>query len=127
MVFRACAVSINAEFEKKCPSPVPPMIQKKGQNVPDVRDKDYLQAVTQRSAQKFALMAIRSIEESAIEWDEVDLEKPNTWLKWEDELKEAGLSDTEFNRVVGLVMAANSLDESKVEAAREAFLRGQGK
>ena len=88
--------------------------------------RDYKRAVTVRNELRFAFMIIRSLEPSNIEWGEVDLEKPSTWTKWDDELKKAGLSETDVNRVVGAVMIANSLDEDKIKEAREAFLRGQG-
>jgi hypothetical protein len=123
---RAVAVAINDEWEEKCPAPVPPMLQKKEGKVPDFSDKDYKKAVKIRSNQRFALMCIRSLEPSKIEWETVDIDKPNTWTEWDKELMEAGLSEVECNRIVNLVMAANSLDEAKIEEARRAFLRGQG-
>jgi len=126
LVFHAIAVSINDEFDEKCPKPVAPLIQKKGGSYRDTADKEYLAQVGRRAEQKFALMLIRSLAPSHIEWSEVDLDKPTTWTKWEKELKDAGLSQTECNRVANTVMIANSLDESKIKAAREAFLRGQG-
>ena len=124
--FRAKAVEINNEFDNLVPSPVAPMIMAKSGKRPDITDPDYKRAVTVRNELRFAFMIIRSLEPSNIEWGEVDLEKPSTWTKWDDELKKAGLSETEVNRVVGAVMIANSLDEDKIKEAREAFLRGQG-
>lgn len=124
--FRAKAVSINEEFNKKCPVPVAPTIQKKGISEPDYSDKNYVQACDIRSERRFALMCIRSLEPSEIEWEVVDINKPGTWTKWQEELTEAGISEVECNRIVNLVMSANSLDESKIEEARRSFLLGQG-
>jgi len=126
IVFHAVPVSINDEFDEKCPAPIAPLIQKKGGSYRDTSDKEYVKEVGRRAEKKFALMTIRSLAPSHIEWQEVDPDKPDTWTKWEKELKDAGLSQTECNRVANTVMIANSLDESKIKAARDAFLRGQG-
>lgn len=122
--FRAKAVSINKDFNRLCPPPIPPMLQTKDGPRQDFADKDYQAQIAHRDNLRFAYLCLRSLEPSNIEWDEVDLEKPNTWLKWSDELTEAGLSEVEFNRVIQICMAANSLDEAKVEAARKAFQLG---
>jgi hypothetical protein len=124
--FRAKAVAINEEFDSLVPMPVAPMIQTKEGKSRDYSDAEYKKAVARRSEQRFAFLCIKSLEPSEIEWETVDLEKPATWVKWSDELMAAGISETECNRIVGIVMIANSLDEDKIEEARKAFLRGQG-
>ena len=124
---RAKAVSVNDEFDKICPEPTPPNVRTKEGSKPDFTDKHYRQAQVIRGEQRFAFMVLKSIESSDIDWDgAVDLEKPTTWLKWRGELMKAGISEVECNRIVNLVMSANSLDEAKIEAARQGFLRGQG-
>jgi hypothetical protein len=50
---------------------------------------------------------------------------PRTWLNWEKDLREGGLSEVEVSRVLALVMEANALDENKLKKARELFLLGQ--
>jgi hypothetical protein len=124
--FRAKAVAVKDEFDRLMPEPVAPVLQKKGGKVSDLQDKDYLAAVSKRDDARFALMCLRSLEPSQIEWEQVKIEEPHTWTLWTDELKEAGLSEVEVNRVVGLVMAANALDEEKISEARKSFLLGQG-
>ena len=123
---KAFAVSITEEFNEKCPVPVAPMLQTKNGNKPDHSDKDYKAAVSRRGETRFAFMVVRSLEPSNIEWDEVDADAPTTCPKWQDELIEAGLSETECNRITNLVAEANSLDEDKIKAARDNFLLGQG-
>jgi hypothetical protein len=123
---KAVAVSIAEEFDEKCPMPVAPMLQTKDGNKPDLKDKDYKAALSRRSDMRWALMIIRSLEPSNIEWNEVNVDAPSTWLKWDDEMQAGGLSEVETNRIVGLVMQANSLDEAKIKAARANFLLGQG-
>jgi hypothetical protein len=123
---KAIAVSIAEEFKEKCPAPVAPMLQTKDGNQPDHSDKDFKAAASRHDDMRFALMVIRSLEPSNIEWGEVDVAKPSTWLKWRDELIAEGLSEVECNRIVGVVLEANALDEAKIKAARENFLLGQG-
>jgi hypothetical protein len=91
--FRAIAVSINDEFEKLVPMPVPPMLIVKGGKQPDFTDKNYKKACAIRDDQRFAFMCIKSIAPSDIEWTKVDLEKPATWVGWNMELREAGISE----------------------------------
>lgn len=125
--FRAKAVSINEEFDKLVPPPVPPMVLVKGgKKLPDLSDTTYKMNCKLRDSKRFAFMVLKSIESSNIEWENIDMEKPNTWTKWDDELIESGLSEIEVSRIVNMVMAANSLDEDKINEARKSFLLGQG-
>jgi len=126
IVIRAKAVSINEDFNKMVPEPTAPLIQKKDGKFHDYSDKNYKDSMKHRGELKFSYMVIRSLEPSEIEWQTVDIEKPNTWRGWSKELMDAGISETECNRIIGAVMVANSLDELKIKEAREAFLRGQG-
>jgi len=59
-----------------------------------------------------------------IEWETVELNKPETWANWEKELLDAGLSPMEVRRIYRNVLEANSLSEQAVEEALENFLTG---
>ena len=125
--FKAIAVSISEEFDKLVTMPVPPMkLVKGGKKLPDLADPTFKTACKLRDDKRFAFMVLKSLEPSNIEWEQVDMAKPNTWAKWSDELTEGGLSDVEVTRVVNMVMIANSLDEAKIKEARDSFLHGQG-
>ena len=126
IVVRAKSVSVNEEFDKLVPEPEAPAILVKGESKRDYTDEDYVKAVRRRDSMRFAYLCLRSIEDSEIEWERVNMDKPSTWLEWDKEMMEAGLSEVEVGRIVNLVMEANSLDEAKIEEARKAFLRGQG-
>lgn len=124
IVIKAQAVMDMDAFDAIYPMPKAPGVRKKGGFAPNTNDKTYLQQVSQRDEIRFAYMVIKSLEPSEIEWSGIDMDKPDTWLGWTDELKEAGVSATEVNRIIACVMQANCLDEAKLKEARELFLRG---
>ena len=126
LVIKAQAVAVNEDFDALVPKPTAPGIRTKDGFKQDEEDTDYLKAVEKRDALFWDYLCLRSLEPSEIEWEKVDLNKPGTWDKWQDEMIEAGLSQTEVNLIQKCVMQANALDEEKLEQARESFLRGQG-
>lgn len=124
IVFRARAVLDMTHFNAMCPEPKPRKMIVAGGVKEDDRSPSYLADCQKHAQLRFAYIAIKSLEPSDIEWETVVMDKPDTWENWEKELRDAGLSSIEVNRVVICVMQANSLDEGKLEAARESFLRG---
>jgi hypothetical protein len=60
-----------------------------------------------------------------VEWEKVKIMERQTWHFWEDELKEAGLSDMERKRLYNVVMSVNSLNEARMDEARASFLQRQ--
>jgi hypothetical protein len=126
LVFKAVAVCSMDKFNDLCPKPEPPMrLKKGGVREPHLSD-DYIKTVESWSQKRYAFICINSLIPSDITWDEVDYDKPNTWVKWMEELEAAGLADVELQRVQSLVLDANALNEAKLKAARESFLLGQG-
>lgn len=123
IVFRARAVSDLSHFEALCPMPKMPKKIVKGGAVDDPNE-GYVSQVAKRDRIRFAYICIKSLEPSEVEWQTVDLDDPSTWEGWSQELTDAGFSSVEVQRIVVCVMQANSLDEAKLKAAREAFLRG---
>ncbi len=124
LVFRAKAVLDTSEFDRLVPEPKPKARLEAGGWKKNLDDAEYIKAVAEYGELRFAFLVIRSLELSDIEWDTVKMDKPSTWTKWSDEMKESGMSQTEVNRVINCVASANALDEQKLEAARENFLRG---
>jgi len=125
LVIRARAVLDLDEFDKICPEPKPPGKLTKDGWIPQVDDVNYKQTMAQQTEKRIAYLVIRSLEPSDIEWETVKLDDPRTWLNYTKDFKNAGLSTVEINRIVQCVMAANSLDENKLEEARKVFLLGQ--
>lgn len=126
IVFRARGVPDYVEFNKLCPEPVPPKVNKpKVGWVDNVQEPGYRDMMKTYGLKRFAWIVINSLAPSEIEWETVELDNPSTWLGWEDEMRKSGFSQVESNRIQSLVMEANCLDEGKLDQARENFLRGQ--
>jgi len=120
------AIQDMSPFEKMCPPPVPTMRKIDGVDVPNIKDTNFLKQIDRYAEKRMAWMIITSLEATEeLEWETVDPSDPSTWQYFRDELKEAGFSDVEVNRVIGGVVSVNALSEAKVEAARERFLRLQ--
>lgn len=124
IVFKARGLQDMDEFNKLCPEPTPPRKMTKDGLVADVTNSNYKTDMDHYGKRRLAYMVVKSLEPSEIEWDTVDVHVPGTWTNWEQDLKNAGLTTVEANRVIGLVLEANSLDESKLKQARDVFLRG---
>jgi len=126
IVIIAQAVLDTELFDKLCPEPKAPVkLMAGGAKEPNYNDSGYKAQLIEHSVRRMAFMVLYSLIPSNIEWATVDLEDPSTWLNYNKELKEAGFSSVEVNRIGQAVMQANALDEDKLEAARQVFLRGQ--
>jgi hypothetical protein len=124
IVIRCIAVLDMSHFHNMCPEPKAKPMLVKGGFKPNEKDPGYLEQVAEYSQLRFSYIALKSLEPSDIEWDTVVMDQPVTWKLWEKELKDSGISAIEINRIVACVMQANSLDEAKLEKARESFLLG---
>ena len=127
IVFRAQGIPDYESFNALCPEPKPPGIHKPAEGwVPNEDDPAYKDMMATYGKKRLAWMVVMSLEPSNIEWDTVNTDDPSTWTNWDTDMKEAGLSQVECNRVMALVFEANCLDEDKLKKAREVFLAGQG-
>jgi len=126
IVFRARGVPDYVEFLKLCPEPTAARVHKPKEGwVDNVDDPAYREMVRTHGLKRLAWLIINSLEPSEIVWETVKLDNHSTWIGWEDEMKASGFNQVECNRIQALVFEANSLDEGKLEQARESFLRGQ--
>ena len=125
LVFKARGRRDMDEFDAICPLPKPPGKQTRDGWVPNMNDPTYQQVASEWSKKRLGYLVVSSLSPSNIEWDTVSLADPRTWPNWEKELLDNGLSQIECNRVLGLVMEANALDEEKLKKARDVFLLGQ--
>jgi hypothetical protein len=126
LVLKAQAILDYSPFEKLCPIPRPPSVIKPGGvRSYNVEDPRYIQALSEHGARRSAWIVLTSLRLGTpdLEWETVDYGDPNTWQGYIDELRAAGFSEVEIIRVVKGAMAANALDDNKLEEARKAFLR----
>ena len=124
IVFRASGLEDMEPFKALCPEPKAPGKLTKDGFVPDTEDEGYKSVMEEQSKRRLAYMVVNSLAPSEIEWDTVKLDDPSTWTNWEVDMKAAGLTQVECNRVLSLVLEANCLDEVKLRKARELFLQG---
>lgn len=124
--FRCEAILDYSEFEALCPAPVPPATVTKNGKQANLKDTTYLTQVAARAAKQVLWMLLKSIEHTpGLEWETVDRNKPETWSKLEEELKDSGLNDYEIKRLANCIYQANALNEAVIEEARQAFLQRQ--
>ena len=128
VVFKAQAVLDYDEFKGMVKMPTPRnMIKKGGEKVPDLTDKIYIGLMEDYNKKQQYYLFIKSLllGTPGLEFDNIKLTDPESWLKFEEEFKNAGFSSIETNRVIQGIMIANCLDETKIQAARESFARTQ--
>lgn len=124
LVFRACGLASMQEFIDANPEPKPPVKVTRDGMENDYKEPNYVKTMEALSDRRLAFIVVRSLAPSNIEWDTVDPDNISTFTRWQEDLKNGGLNQVECNRVLGLVMGVNSLDEGKIKKAREVFLLG---
>ena len=124
IIFKAEAVMNFKEFDKLCPAPKPPIILKPGnRRIPNENDSNYLKAMEKYGEQRINYMIIKSLEATEdLEWDNVNINNPDTYENWQKELEEAGFSETERMRIMVLCTQVNALDDNMLDQAKETFL-----
>lgn len=124
IVFTICPVLSFDEFDKLCPEPKPPIIQKRGGvKVEDSLDKSYRQRLVEHNSKRMAWMILQGIRDTeGLEWDQVNYDDPETWPLYEEELKAANFNQGELTAIVTAVVAANSLSDETLKEAKERFL-----
>jgi len=126
IVFEGQAIMDFTVFNALCPMPEAPTITTRTKGtIKDEKDKGFMAQMNNYVAQKTAWMIIETLKPSNIEWDSIDPEKPATWVKWSEDMANAGFTAAEQQRIMTFVIEVNSLSESKLEQARADFLRGQ--
>lgn len=125
IIFTAIGLTDLTEVDSLIQEPKPPAKQVKGGVEYDRSDPNFKLQMAEYNVKKMAWIVLKSLEPSDIEWSTVNLDKPSTWSNYLDELKEAGFSEVEVNRITNIVMQANALDDAKLDAARQSFLSGR--
>jgi len=127
IIFIAESIKDWTEFDKLVPEPeVPVRLKPGGVKVEVPSDPSYVKAIEAYGELKSHYLILASLEASEdVEWDTVDMSKPETWKNYIKELKESDFSEIEISRITMGVMRANSLDENMIDEARNSFLRSR--
>ena len=92
IVFKAKPVKGYEDFDKVCPAPQPESIMKPGgAQSQDVENPKYKKALDDWAGQKTHWMILKSLSATDdLEWDTVDMSKPETYENYIKELEECG-------------------------------------
>lgn len=125
LIFLCGAVLDLDKFEKVCPMPKPPLTTnlKLGTQVHDTNDPRYKKRIDLWHDQKVDYLVIRSLEATpGLEWEKVNIKKPDSWHGFRDELREF-LTDQEMGRIIGGCFDANNPSENRRKEALDVFSR----
>lgn len=125
IVFKCTPVLDLSDFDKLVPEPRAPWkILPGNKRVQDIDSPAYKNMNEKRNEKRISYLIIKSLEATEeLEWETVKINDSDTWKNYETELKDSGFSIMEINRIINAVMTANCLNETKLEEARENFLR----
>lgn len=124
LIFHLKAADSFQPFDELLPRPQAPKLFKQGQTMENTDDPTFrtqLQRWLDRR-QDWMLLVALDCPENQITWDRVLADKPDTWCELENELRETGLSEVEYNRLVAKVYEVNALSERAMDSARSSFL-----
>jgi len=127
IVFKAAAILDYSNFEKMCPQPEPPESMVPGggtqQDIEDPKYNEHLNEWAERKSHWMILKSLQSTED--LEWETVDMAKPETWKNYAQELRDAHFTDYHINQILNIAITVNGLDQSKIDEATKSFLAGQ--
>lgn len=127
IVFKFKAIVDDSTFDTLCKMPEMPMkLVKGGNKVPNLEDPGYKILLNDYARDRLNWMFLTSISATTeLEWETVNLQDRTTWDNWKKELRDSGISIPESNLIWAKFTEANSLDNSKIEEARQRFLATQ--
>lgn len=125
VVFQVGAVLDFAPFDAICQEPkLTEVVMADGRK--EYKDDHFYQAnVRKYNKRRLDWMILQSLRSTpGLEWERVNLEDPDTWELYEDELRET-FNQGEINNLISAVINANSANEDKMREAKERFLATQ--
>lgn len=125
--FHFVGVPDGDEFDAMFPEPEPPtqFNVKLQANIKQFTDVKYQERHADWVKAKTAWFFLKSIAPSNIEWDQVDLSKPETFVSWQKDFRAAGFNQAEINAIYSGFEETNMVTETLMAQARERFLRSQ--
>jgi hypothetical protein len=127
LVFKCCAVLDYTLFDELVSEPKPPITRKPGQaSKPDTNNKKFQEEMSAYAEKRMQYMMLKSLEATEdLVWDTVNMNDPETWGNYLEEMRQAGLTEIEIGKLFSGMMSANCLNEAKIEEARQRFLARQ--
>lgn len=128
LVFKAAPVLSYEDLDKLDPRPNPPIkVYPGGKQVENPEDSGYKTKLSEWSTRRYNYMVLKSLSATeGLEFDTVDLSKPETWGGWRQEMQDAGFSNLEIARIEAIVIDACGLNQIKIDEATKRFLAGPG-
>jgi hypothetical protein len=122
IVLTAQAILDTSEFDKLCPLPKAPLIMVPGKpNQTDQNDPEYKETLFQHIKKRQAWEIITSLGATeGLEWEIVNPQDPETWLKYEEDLKGC-FTEEEIGRILLGTMEANNPTERTQKDAFNSF------
>lgn len=123
VVFKAQAVLDYTQFNELCPEPKPPVRKyPNGKEEVAYDDPGFLKQRDDWAGKRSSWLILESLNATeGLQWDTVSLSDPTTWDNYKTEL-ETIFTTGEINAIIGVVMKANSLDDSRFDEAKKEFL-----
>ena len=127
LVFKAKPVTDFTSFDKLCPRPKAPTKVIPGpQTIEDVESPVYKQELQTWAEKRTAWMLKESLSATeGLTWDTINPSDSNTWMNFNTELLDSGLSGIELTKLYDIIMIACGLNQDKIEEATNRFLAGQ--
>lgn len=127
VVLRARAIMDWEIFDALCPVPKPKVkVLPGGIRELDESDPGYVKRLDKYKERRGAWIVIESLKATeGLEWETIDSGKPESWDNLEQELKDAGFSFVEIQRITHACMEVNALSDTMLDKARADFLSFQ--
>ena len=124
LVFKARPVIDWDPHASLDPQPEPPVIQRPNQPAQkNVEAPKYKKEFAAWASRRWNWMILDSLSiTEGLEFETVQMDKPETWENWRKEMLDAGLVPNEIERIEAKVLEACRLDQTKIDAATAAFL-----
>lgn len=126
--FTVQAVLDYSDFDRLCPQPKPPKMLRRGsrKQEDDFDSPTYKVALDQWAQKKVEFVILHALKATeGLEWETVDDNNPDTWKNVAEELKDAKFTPMQITYIHNKCIEVNTLNEDKLEEARERFLAEQ--
>lgn len=122
-VFTLLPVIDLKPFETMCPAPKPVVRHyRDGRKEVRTDNAEFQKLQNDWAVRKINWIVLQSLKgTSAIEWEKVDENKPDTWSNVQAELMEI-MSPVEYGMLLGKILEANGMSTERLEEAQAAFL-----